>query len=93
MAKRRGTPQVTDKLLSEAMELPLSERERLVEGLIASFDADASEDVDAVELAWNAEVARRAEEVDVGRVTMRPGAEVFRSVREHLRARRSTRRA
>lgn len=93
MAKRRDVPQLSDKLLSDAMELPLSERARLVEALIASFDASAAEDMEAVELAWTAEVARRVAEVDAGRVTLRPATEVFRSVREHLRARRPTRRA
>jgi putative addiction module component (TIGR02574 family) len=50
------------KLLEEAMNLPLDERARLAEELLASLD-EKEEDVEA---AWAAEIQRRAQEVRDG---------------------------
>ncbi|MBW3565149.1 MAG: addiction module protein [Acidobacteria bacterium] len=50
------------KLLEEAMNLPLDERARLAEDLLASLD----EKEDDVEAAWAAEIQRRAQEVRDG---------------------------
>jgi putative addiction module component (TIGR02574 family) len=51
-----------NKLLQEAMTLPLDERARLAEELMASLD----EKEDQVEAAWAAEIQRRAQEVRDG---------------------------
>jgi putative addiction module component (TIGR02574 family) len=89
-------PRTRDQLLSEALELPLTERAHLVEALIASLDdgpgAEAGPEAAEIERAWAAEAARRAAEIDAGRVRTRPAEEVFRAAREHLRARRAQRR-
>ncbi|HEX5761220.1 MAG TPA: addiction module protein [Thermoanaerobaculia bacterium] len=53
---------------AEALQLPPSDRARLVERLIASLDADPD-----VEEAWAAEVERRHQEVESGAVAMLPG--------------------
>ncbi len=50
------------KLLEEAMNLPLDERARLAEELLASLD-EKEEDVEA---AWAAEIQSRAQEVRDG---------------------------
>lgn len=47
------------KLLSEAMELPVSERAEFAVELLASFDGEPDA---AVEAAWNAEIEQRARE-------------------------------
>ena len=51
-----------NKLFQEAMTLPLDERARLAEELLASLD----EKEDEVEAAWAAEIQRRAQEVREG---------------------------
>ena len=91
MAKRRSASRPPDQILVEALDLPLRERARLVESLIASLDESAGDDAEAVERAWTVEVERRVAEIDAGQVTMRPARDVFRAVREQLRARRLAR--
>jgi putative addiction module component (TIGR02574 family) len=59
---------------AEALELPPSDRARLVERLIASLDADPD-----VEDAWAAEVERRHQEVESGAVAP---AQIPRSARD-----------
>ena len=92
----RPMPRTRDQLLSEALELSIAERAHLVEALIASLDevadSETTSEVAEIERAWAAEAARRAAELDAGRARTRPAEEVFRSAREHLRARRAERR-
>ncbi len=57
------------KILAEALVLSESERAELAAELIDSLDA--SVDADAHQ-AWDAEVARRVAELDVGKVTCIP---------------------
>lgn len=83
MAKRRSASRPPDQILAEALDLPLRERARLVESLIASLEDSAADDADAVERAWTVEVERRVAEIDAGRVKMRPARDVFRAGREH----------
>jgi len=59
-------------LETEALSLPVSERARLVERLIASLDAEPD-----VEAAWAAEVERRHAELESGAVTLLPGADTL----------------
>lgn len=87
----RRTPD-PDQLLSDALELPLADRARLIESLIASLDrGEESAKIGEVERAWATEATRRAAEIDAGRVRTRPADEVFRAAREHLRTRRTQR--
>ena len=64
------------KLLQEAMTLPLDERARLAEELLASLD-EMEHDVEA---AWAAEIQRRAQEVRDGAI---PGEE-WRTVLQRI---------
>jgi putative addiction module component (TIGR02574 family) len=69
-----------DQILAELLQLPAHIRARLAESLIASL-----EDEPDVEAEWQAEIDRRAGELDAGAVATRPAREVFRAARERLR--------
>lgn len=47
-------------VLRDALDLPVDERADLAAELLASLDADGSEDQAAVEEAWAKEIERRA---------------------------------
>ena len=72
------------KLLEEALRLPGSERLRLAERLLATFDGDA--DPDAAE-AWEEEIARRSHDIEAGLVEPIPWSEVKAAARETRGAR------
>jgi putative addiction module component (TIGR02574 family) len=60
-------------IIASALQLPLAEREQIVyalqDSLIdESIDHGPEEPADEVEAAWSAEIARRIEEIDSGRV-------------------------
>ena len=55
----------SQQLLEKALALPDKERAELAGNLIASLDAVEDPDVDA---AWQAEISRRFQEVQSGRV-------------------------
>lgn len=59
-------------LEAEALNLPISERARLVEKLIVSLDTEPD-----VEAAWALEVERRHAEIESGVVSLLPGAETL----------------
>lgn len=66
------------RLESEALRLPLRERARLAESLLASLDTP--EDAEAESL-WAEEATRRADAFEAGRLSARPAADVFRDAR------------
>jgi len=70
------------RLLDEALKLPASARAELVGRLLETLDEEVDEGVEA---AWEEEIARRTAELDEGKVTTVPWAEV----RRELLARRS----
>jgi len=55
------------ELLQRALALTAEERAELAGSLLESLDGDA-EDPQAVEAAWNEEIARRIEDLDSGKV-------------------------
>ena len=59
-------------LEAEVLQLPVAERARLVERLIASLDADPE-----IEEAWAAEVERRQAQLEDGAIRWRPGPETL----------------
>jgi len=63
----------TQELLQKALSLPDNERAELAGSLIASLDTNIDPDVDA---AWQAEIARRADEVRSGNVSTVPWPQV-----------------
>jgi len=54
-----------NELLKRAMTLPITERAELAGSLIESLDSSKDKSVRA---AWDAEIARRMEELDSGKV-------------------------
>jgi putative addiction module component (TIGR02574 family) len=71
----------TEDILSSAMQLSTTERAELAAALLASFDGEPEE---AVEAAWATEIQRRIERVRSGAAKGRPWPEV----RERLARRR-----
>jgi putative addiction module component (TIGR02574 family) len=66
------------KLLDEALQLPPAEREALADQLFDSLD---TQDPDA-EAAWQAEIERRLNELDEGKVRPIPWSEARRLIFE-----------
>lgn len=64
---------------SAAMELPLHERARLAERLLASLDQDS-----AVEEAWAEEIERRVKDCRSGALPAHPGADVLAEARARI---------
>jgi putative addiction module component (TIGR02574 family) len=64
--------ETVETLEAAALHLPVGERARLVERLIATLDADPE-----VEEAWAAEVERRQAEIESGAVSLLPGPETL----------------
>jgi putative addiction module component (TIGR02574 family) len=71
----------TQQLLQKALSLPDNERAELAGNLIASLDTNIDPDVDA---AWQAEIARRADEVRSGKVNTVPWPQVRKKARALL---------
>ena len=72
------------KVLDEALQLELSERAELAAELLASLDGEPDEDV---EVAWAAEIERRAERARSGEDPGRPWVEVRDRAKDALRRR------
>ena len=70
----------TEVLAVEALQLPASERARLVERLIASLDIDPE-----IEDAWAAEVERRYAGVERGDVSLCSGPESLTKLKAEFR--------
>jgi putative addiction module component (TIGR02574 family) len=66
----------TEQIERELMKLPLEERARLAERLVASLDEDAE-----LETAWIAEVRRRDEELVSGAAEAIPLEDALTSIR------------
>jgi len=66
-----------DRLLKDALRLPPEARGALAGRLIDSLDHEVDPDAEA---AWDAEIARRDEEIRSGRVRPRPWAEARREI-------------
>ena len=67
------------ELEAEVLSLSATDRARLLERLIESFDRDSK-----VEEAWLDEALRREQEVLAGRVAMVPGREAVARIRAQL---------
>ena len=69
-----------EKIEAEALQLSAAERARLIERLISSLDLDPE-----VEEAWAAEVERRNNEVQSGKVSLVPGPEALAKLKASLK--------
>ena len=73
------------EIIASALELPLAERERIVEALQESLidetiDHGPEEPADEVEAAWSEEIARRIADIDSGRVKTVPSEEAWKII-------------
>ena len=69
-----------ERIEAEALQLSAAERARLIERLISSLDLDPE-----VEEAWAAEVERRNNEVQSGKVSLVPGPEALAKLKASLK--------
>jgi len=76
-----------DELRKQVMSLPEEARADLASSLIDSLDQTVDEDVEA---AWQEEIARRIDELEAGKVTTIPWAEVRRRGQELLRGKQAS---
>ena len=70
--------QTLEKIRSEALSFPESQRAELAHSLVAGLDGPADADV---ELAWDAEILRRLAEVDSGTANLIDREEFRRRMR------------
>jgi putative addiction module component (TIGR02574 family) len=70
-----------DKLISEAISLPLEIRLQLVEKLLERLNP-SHKDIDEL---WAIEAETRAAEIEKGEVKTVPGEEVFRKLHDRLK--------
>jgi putative addiction module component (TIGR02574 family) len=75
------TSQVSE-LLEKALALSTQDRGLLIGRLIESLDEEPAEE--GVEAAWDAEIAKRVEDVRSGRVKLIPGEQVLREIEEEF---------
>lgn len=67
-----------DKVVDEALELPVEARIGLVDRILASLNLPTRSDIDRL---WAEEAERRLAEIDRGEVDLVPGEEVFNKIR------------
>ncbi|MBI2369667.1 MAG: addiction module protein [Deltaproteobacteria bacterium] len=66
-----------ERLLADALRLPPQARAALAAQLIESLDREVDEGAEA---AWSAEIARRVEELETGRIQTVPWSEARRQI-------------
>ena len=76
-----SNPAEADQLFSEAMKLTPIAREELAMRLLSTCEGSSQPTLDP---EWDAEIARRVEEMVSGKVEGIPAEEVHRKMREHL---------
>ncbi len=75
-----GSPAL-EKVRTEALNLPESDRAELAHNLVASLDGPAELDA---EKAWDAEIVRRLDEIDSGTATLIDRQEFSRRMRARI---------
>lgn len=75
-----GSPTL-ERVRSEALDLPESERAELAQNLVASLDGPPEADVDK---AWDAEILRRLAEIDSGTAKLIDRQEFSRRMRDRM---------
>ena len=74
-----------EEIAADAMKLPVRDRVRLAQKLVATLEDDQEEDIAKIEALWFAEAQRRFEELRTGSVTGLDSAEVFEKARDALK--------
>jgi putative addiction module component (TIGR02574 family) len=75
-----GSPTL-ERVRSEALDLPESERAELAQNLVASLDGPSEPDV---EKAWDTEILRRLAEIDSGTAELMDRQAFSRRMRERM---------
>lgn len=75
-------PVTLKAVAADALKLPPEERAELIETLIASVEPPLPLHPD-----WEAEIARRLDDLDAGRAELIPGEQVFAELRALIEAR------
>ena len=70
------------KVLDEALSLPVEGRLALVERLLLSLNVPTQKEIDEL---WAREAERRVSQIDKGEVALVPGDQVFSRIREKQR--------
>jgi putative addiction module component (TIGR02574 family) len=71
--------EIAEKLKTELSQLSQEERAELAYFLIRSLDEEVDSDV---ENAWDDELTRRLEAIDIGTASGKPASQVFADLRE-----------
>ncbi len=69
----------SDRIVDEALSLPVEERLNLVEKLLMSLNLPIDDEIDRL---WAEEAERRVSEIEEGKVTPIPGEAVFARIWE-----------
>jgi putative addiction module component (TIGR02574 family) len=72
---------LAERLKSQLADLPVEDRTELACYLIQTLDAEIDPEAEA---AWDAELARREQEIRGGQAAREPADEVFARLRAHL---------
>ena len=75
-------PMTKEQILTEAMALDPNEREALAEELLSTLNGERAA---VVEAAWVEECKRRIDAVERGELSVVPGEQVMRELRDRLR--------
>jgi putative addiction module component (TIGR02574 family) len=71
-----------DDIIKDALSLPPGERAMLADHLLDSLGWEKQKEIDAL---WAQEAERRSKEIDDGVVTLIPGEEVMRRLRDRYK--------
>lgn len=74
-----------DEVFNQALSLSADKRAELANALLLSLEEESFEEQSVVDAAWDAEIARRADEVLSGKVKTVDAEEMLRKGREELR--------
>lgn len=81
------------QLVEALLEFPASDRAEAARTLLESLDREDADDPVDVDTAWNAEIARRVQDVESGAVELEHGPAALRSLRDRAQARLERRRS
>jgi putative addiction module component (TIGR02574 family) len=70
----------TEKLIDEAMSLPVEQRAKLADELLKSLNPSQEE----IDKLWAVEAEKRVAEIETGKVQTIPGEKVFDKIRKKL---------
>jgi len=73
--------EAVEKIKCQVLTLTIKDRAELAAFLLSSLEEDEEEDPGAVEAAWDAELAKRLEEIESGTIVGLPAEQVLEEMR------------